>query len=594
MHGVSIGLVFASVGAALGSLLLVRWVWPYRDRPGAKWLLGVFSIQTVTVGTYAVGFFIVDRSAKVAAELLFWAGTVWVGTFFLAFALSYTGRGHLLRTRWSALVGAAMAILTATIVTTPIHGLFWSDFTVQTVHGLSTVSYVRGNLLFVVLGIASLAAGMGAFLLFDTVVSYGPLYRGEALAVATSTIPPAAGLFVWAFAIEPLHLVNLTPALFLPHVVLDAYAFVYSDLFEFDPATRREGERTAIDDVATPIVIVDHDGRIVNLNRAAERLMTVEKRRALGEPLGAQYNGDRIEIGHSEQSVTITAHGRRLEFNVASKPLEGPSGRRLGHTLVFQDVTEERQRKQRLEVLNRILRHNLRNDMTTITGFAEIIADRTDDEVIEEYANNVIEEGTRLVEVGNKVRQGVDALDREHDRHEIVLSEFIQDVTSGIAEDRPDATVSVDVAPNLRIETVPELLALVIENLVENAIVHGDRESPSVVVTLVDVDRESEQVILEIRDDGPGIDPHEIAAIQEGTETSLQHGSGIGLWLVEWAVRTLGGELSFGTTEAGTAVELRLPGLCTETETTEADGADERHDEGIERPEQRSERRGPV
>jgi hypothetical protein len=41
-------------------------------------------------------------------------------------------------------------------------------------------------------------------------------------------------------------------------------------------------------------------------------------------------------------------------------------------------------------------------------------------------------------------------------------------------------------------------------------------------------------------------------------ETALEHGSGLGLWLVKWGVGALGGTVTFDTTD-GTTVTLALP-----------------------------------
>lgn len=61
-----------------------------------------------------------------------------------------------------------------------------------------------------------------------------------------------------------------------------------------------------------------------------------------------------------------------------------------------------------------------------------------------------------------------------------------------------------------------------------------------------------------VADKGPGIGPDERAVILSGEETPLQHGSGVGLWLVKWVVRNVGGTLSFGD-GPGTTVEIELP-----------------------------------
>ncbi|WP_197428665.1 HAMP domain-containing histidine kinase, partial [Halapricum sp. CBA1109] len=49
----------------------------------------------------------------------------------------------------------------------------------------------------------------------------------------------------------------------------------------------------------------------------------------------------------------------------------------------------------------------------------------------------------------------------------------------------------------------------------------------------------------------------ELDAIDSGTETPLRHGTGLGLWQLTWAVRTMGGELSFDTDD-GTTVTFTV------------------------------------
>jgi signal transduction histidine kinase len=67
-----------------------------------------------------------------------------------------------------------------------------------------------------------------------------------------------------------------------------------------------------------------------------------------------------------------------------------------------------------------------------------------------------------------------------------------------------------------------------------------------------------------VRDNGPGIPEDELVPLQEGTETPLKHGSGLGLWLVEWGISRLGGTIQFDANEPrGTVVWLRLPTVLT-------------------------------
>lgn len=62
-----------------------------------------------------------------------------------------------------------------------------------------------------------------------------------------------------------------------------------------------------------------------------------------------------------------------------------------------------------------------------------------------------------------------------------------------------------------------------------------------------------------VTDDGPGIPERERTVLDSGTETQLEHGRGIGLWFVNWAVTRLGGELEFARNDpTGSVVTVRL------------------------------------
>ena len=80
-------------------------------------------------------------------------------------------------------------------------------------------------------------------------------------------------------------------------------------------------------------------------------------------------------------------------------------------------------------------------------------------------------------------------------------------------------------------------------------------DDATVSVTASAVDGE---LRVTVADDGPGIPEGELAPLDAGTETQLEHATGIGLWVVQWSVDALGGTLSFDTDD-GTVVTVRLP-----------------------------------
>ena len=567
--------VVLSLGAAVGTVYLIVGLWRHRGAPGADWFLAVLGLQAAYTALYGVGFLVTDPALRAAVEVGFWVTFSWVGATFAAFAVTYTGRAGLLRT-WPflATVGV-LAVVTLLVPFAPLSGLVWEGFAVVETAGVAGVSYERGPVLFLTFVINAVATAGSTVLLFDTVVSYGPLYRREATAVALSTVPPSVGATLWILGIGG---VNLMPVLALPHVLLDAYAYLASDLFEFDPATRRASERAAVDELATPVIVLDRERRVVRLNETAVETLIDEREptdgsdspggtdAALGEPLAAL--GLAFDPADPPETVELRVGGRRRTFGVTASPLSDTTDTQVGYTLVLQDITAERRRRQRLGVLNRVLRHNLRNDLSVVQLYADQLVETGRGET-PELAETIRAQAAGLLELGDKAREAADALDTEGSRRTIPVAAILEEAVGGAGEPSNETddghgedgagpqSVTLSVPKELAAHVDPAPLTLAVANLVENAREHG--APPTQVTAWGDGD----EVVIEVRDEGPGVPEHELDMLRAETETALEHGSGLGLWLVRWGVDAVGGELTVDTTD-GTTATLRVPGRVAE------------------------------
>ncbi|WP_254522423.1 sensor histidine kinase [Natrinema caseinilyticum] len=134
-----------------------------------------------------------------------------------------------------------------------------------------------------------------------------------------------------------------------------------------------------------------------------------------------------------------------------------------------------------------------------------------------------------------------------------------RDVLTTIATDLEAETggrVDVSVPADLSIRSNRELFELAFANLIENGLTHNDAENPCVTVDL-ERTTDDRSAVFTVHDNGPGIPDHELAVLERGEETALEHGSGIGLWIVSWSVAALGGDLEFDTAAGGTSVTVR-------------------------------------
>ncbi|WP_115864876.1 response regulator [Halorussus litoreus] len=211
-------------------------------------------------------------------------------------------------------------------------------------------------------------------------------------------------------------------------------------------------------------------------------------------------------------------------------------------------------REQRLQVFNRILRHNLRNDLNVVIGRAENVIEEfppagREAEVIKQKASDLIEISEKAREVGKTLDGGPRAT------AQIDVVDCVERTCSEFRQSCSDAEILID-TPDSATVYADKTLGAAISEVVENAVEHNDDPTVRVGVSTSD---DGEWVDVTVLDDGPGIPETEREVLAEGEETSLQHGSGLGLWLTNWIVGKFGGQVSFDDYRTdGSAVTIRL------------------------------------
>lgn len=336
-------------------------------------------------------------------------------------------------------------------------------------------------------------------------------------------------------------------------------------------AERAFTERTldALDDF---FFVLDADGGVRRVN---ERVVEVtgyakpELRSMDVSKLFAADDRDAIRDAIDEGLATgettvdatlVTADGRHREYEFRAERLTDDDGSVTGLAGIGRDVTERNLYEERLQVAQRVLRHNLRNDLNAIRGWAGVAAEAgTDPDRQAEALDRVRAIADRLSTLSEKTRElaSEDVLaDRPGTETDVL--DRLPALLEGFRSDHPAATVESRLPDVDRLPVVDgEGFETAVVNVVENAIEHNPNPEPWV---RVDVEPGAGRVRIRVHDDGPGIPEHERLVLRQGTETPLSHGSGIGLWLAYWSVRTCGGELWFDDRDpTGSTVTLTLP-----------------------------------
>jgi PAS domain S-box-containing protein len=225
----------------------------------------------------------------------------------------------------------------------------------------------------------------------------------------------------------------------------------------------------------------------------------------------------------------------------------------IGIQLMVRDATERRQREGLISVINRVLRHNLRNKMTVITGYAEMLEAELDGDRAAK-ATQISDAARRLLDLSESARRIEENRELSPELEQVDLVPVVDRIVSQTRMRYPDASVTVD-APDAVVAETDERIETAVWEVVDNAAKHGgDPPAVEVVVTVTEL-----QVEIAVRDDGPGLPENEREVLQSNVETQLVHGQGLGLWLVDWIVTSLDGDVDATPSPEGTTVAIRLP-----------------------------------
>lgn len=226
---------------------------------------------------------------------------------------------------------------------------------------------------------------------------------------------------------------------------------------------------------------------------------------------------------------------------------------------IARDVTERRDREERFQVLNRVLRHNVRNNMDAVLGYTAAIEETAEDEIVREYAESVHDTANSLLELSGKARAASQMLQENEKPENRSVGTVLEHIVADLGESHDEATIQLYSA-EAPAPADTAVFRLVLSELVENAVEHGG-DSPEVEIETTPSTANDETVIT-VRDDGPGIPDRVLTPFRADGESPLQHNHGIGLWLVNWGVRQLGGGIEFERLDdGGTAVHLFLPNV---------------------------------
>ncbi len=364
---------------------------------------------------------------------------------------------------------------------------------------------------------------------------------------------------------------------------------------------RSDRTRAILNSTRDGIILLDKQGRLVDTNPAARRLLGVELDEHLNENfvdvLLKTVSGDVLEqAGYTREDVTSLARQLRLEPQLISRrlfsrslpgqklhieeigsPVTDSEGQVSGRLLVLRDITKQKQLEEYREEITHMAVHDLRGPLASIISSLHFAL--TEQGIVNE--DNVLRKtlGLSLDSANNLMRLIESLLDisklekREMplNRTTVSVQELISGAITTLSSSIQEANVTIErdlpeTLPALNVD--PDITRRVVVNLLDNAL----RYTPTGSTISIQALECPDTIMLRIADSGPGIPEGErehvferFRQVKANVPARGSRGSGLGLTFCKLAVETHGGRIwvERDSPLPGACIALMLPSAPT-------------------------------
>jgi len=278
------------------------------------------------------------------------------------------------------------------------------------------------------------------------------------------------------------------------------------------------------------------------------------------EYVRANYDeGDPEEIEDDYEGRIVRPDGSVRWLQNRQIPVFDDDGSLAKVVGVSTDITEQKRRENELDTLNRILRHDIRNDVNVVAGWAALLEPHVD-EAGEPYLERIADAVERVLELTESAGEYALTVteDRELETKPVPLRETLQQVLDVCRASFPDAEFVVEGEIPAVDVTANEMLGSVFRNLLNNAVQHNDKTDPVVAVR---VETTEDAAVVHVADNGPGVPDRQKQVVFEQGERGLgSEGTGTGLYLVRTLVEQYDGSVELADNDpSGSVFSVTLP-----------------------------------
>ena len=319
------------------------------------------------------------------------------------------------------------------------------------------------------------------------------------------------------------------------------------------------------------MIAIDRQGDVTTMNPAAEMITGYTLNELVGRPYAILFSDphfaspvlDTLAHGteHLAQEVSFPARDRTIELSVTTSRIHNPDGELIGALAARKETQRRLAQTERLATLGELMAgvaHEVRNPLTAIRGYVQIIRQQTSLPVHQEYLSVVLKE---IDSINRVIQQLLDfSRPRQSQWQQVLLNSLIEETLILVQTSGVQARIAFNVEQDKGLPAIVadrELLKQVILNILINAV---QAISARGEIRIRTWQYSATQQAVMIEDNGCGIDIALQKKIFDPFFTTKASGTGLGLALSQRIINAHQGDIRVASIPGcGATFTLILP-----------------------------------
>lgn len=470
--------------------------------------------------------------------------------FFVVYALQSSFK--ISRKIWALL--AIIPTITAVLCLTPHHELFIGGYKIYTISGYDFLAFTNGSWFQAHNVQSRILTAVSLTLLFFTATSKELRKAPKKWLIFLALFIPFFTDSLAVLYFEFLRYIQITPATLGITALIMVYSIFKDNILEVSPLARG----LAFDNASDPHLVFNHNNLLSDLNKEASYIFNLSK-----NDLGRTE--DQLFKDHPDSQNQFQKIKDRYFIKIGKELLDHKN-QTIGTLLTFRDITDQynlnlasNQIDEFKTKLLAILSHDLQSHLLSIALISEQMSNDENLTYNELRANSdhILRSTNSCVFFVEQIKlwskSQLNLLNPEHKTFDFIeVCQEVKDFYLPMAKTK-NISISIDTKHDSKIKSDPQIVKIILQNLVSNAIKFSHHNSE----IKINLSRQNNNYLITVEDFGIGMDEHKLKKVLNPTADSF---TGLGLFLsFDFSKRLNGTLMAKSTPHQGSVFTLVLP-----------------------------------